>query len=150
MEYYGATEDLMKLELGIIGTEMTPPLVCTLLAFGMNYLTKVPVAMAMAKENKGYDNRHPREQQARLTGWGKRALGAHLNSFEIAPLFASCVFIGHLTKGNASWSTALAVLFILSRVAYTALYIGDVHLMRSAVWGFGIFCSVGIALSGCF
>lgn len=51
-----------------------------------------PVARAMAEEGGGrYDNHHPRAQQARLTGFGARALAAHLNSIEAFPLFAAGV-----------------------------------------------------------
>ena len=35
--------------------------------------------MAMAQLPEGYDDKNPRDQQARLSGWGKRALPAHAN-----------------------------------------------------------------------
>lgn len=126
---------------------MTIPLLCALGAFALNYLTKLPVAVAMAKEGKGYDNKSPREQQARLTGWGKRALAAHQNSFEVAPLFAAGVLIGHVTQGNPGLSSLLAVTFIVSRFVYTGLYLANLSSFRSAVWGIGILCSFGIGLS---
>lgn len=127
---------------------MTTPLFCVLIAFLFNYLSKIPLAMAMAKEGKGYDNKTPREQQARLQGWGRRAWAAHYNSFEVTPLFAACVFVGHLTQGNAFWSTILAVTFLVSRVVYTYLYLANRDALRSLVWFIGILSSFGIALSG--
>ena len=126
---------------------MTTPLICAVIAFLLTYLSKIPLAMAMAKEGKGYDNKNPREQQARLTGWGKRALAAHQNSFEVTPLFASSVFVGHLTQGNAAWSANLAVVFLVSRVFFTYFYLANLDYLRSAAWGVGIFASLGIALS---
>lgn len=129
---------------------MTIPLACVLVAFLFNYLSKIPLAVAMAKEGKGYDNKNPREQQARLTGWGKRALAAHLNSFEVTPLFAACVFVGHLSQGDATWSARLAVGFLLSRVLYLGLYLANLDSLRSLAWFAGILASFGIALSSGF
>ena len=49
--------------------EMTYTFYCLAAAFLLTYLTKLPLAMAMAKEGEsGYDNRNPRDQQACLTG----------------------------------------------------------------------------------
>ncbi len=126
---------------------MTTPLLCVLIAFLFNYLSKMPLAVAMAKEGKGYDNKTPREQQARLTGWGRRALAAHQNSFEVVPLFAACVFVGHLTQGNTSWSSALAVTFLVSRVFYTYFYLANFDYLRFGAWFVGLLASLGIALS---
>ena len=76
---------------------MTYPFYCMAAAFLLTYLTKAPLAMAMAKESEsGYDNRNPRDQQARLSGWGKRSLAAHQNSFEVTPVFAAAVIAAYL------------------------------------------------------
>jgi len=129
---------------------MTIPLFCVLIAFAFNYLSKLPVAVAMSKEGKGYDNKTPREQQARLTGWGKRAVAAHQNSFEVTPLFAAGVLIGHVTQGNPEWSKCLAITFLVSRVVYTGLYLANLDAFRSLVWMLGIGCSFAIGLSSFF
>lgn len=129
---------------------MTIPFLCVLCAFLLNYLTKIPLMIAMGREGKGYDNKTPREQQMRLTGWGKRALAAHQNSFEVTPLFAACVFVGHLSQGNAQLSSILAVTFVLSRILYTILYLADLDKIRSLVWALGILCSFLISLSSFF
>jgi uncharacterized MAPEG superfamily protein len=42
-------------------------------SFLLIYIAKIPVAYAMYKLDNKYDNSYPRDQQARLTGWGKRA-----------------------------------------------------------------------------
>ncbi len=103
--------------------------------------------VAMSKEGKGYDNKTPREQQARLTGWGKRALAAHQNGFEVAPLFAACVFVGHLTAGNAYFSSLCSIVFVISRIAYIGLYLADLDKFRSLIWALGIVASFSIGLS---
>jgi uncharacterized MAPEG superfamily protein len=126
---------------------MTVPFWCVLLAYAVTYGTKIPVAIAMSREGRGYDNKNPREQQARLTGWGKRAVAAQNNGFEVSAYFAACVFIGHLSGGDAKWSAVLAVLFLISRVGYVALYLADLASLRSLVWGLGMAAATGIALS---
>ena len=123
---------------------MTIPFACVVLAFSMMYLTKLPVAVAMARLPKGYNNRTPRDQQAQLTGWGKRALGAHQNSFESFPAFAAAVIVAHLGGADPDLSAALAVTHVLARVAYTAAYIADVHLVRSLIWTLSTLCSFGL------
>ncbi len=54
-------------------------------------LCQGPVAFAMNKLD-GYDNKHPREQQSKLTGFGARALAAHQNCFESLPAFYIVLF----------------------------------------------------------
>lgn len=56
-------------------------LTCLFIAMLLPYLAKGPVAWAMVKAG-GYDNHHPRTQQAQLTGFGARALAGHQNAFE--------------------------------------------------------------------
>ena len=52
---------------------------------------------AVAKLKGGrYNNRAPREWQARLEGAPARAHAAHLNSFEAFPFFAAAAIIAHL------------------------------------------------------
>ncbi|MCC5814246.1 MAG: MAPEG family protein [Leptospira sp.] len=119
---------------------MTIYFLCVLIAFLLNYLPKVPTAWFMNKVDSGYDNRYPRDQQAKLTGMGKRALGAHLNSFEIFPAFAAAVIIAHITGANVEILNYLSIAFVVSRIFYIAFYLLNLHLIRSTVWtiGFGI------------
>jgi len=124
---------------------MTYPFYCLIAAFALVYLSKMPLAMAMAKEGgKGYDNRHPRDQQRRLTGFGARALGAHQNGFEITPVFAAAVITAHLFQADAWWSAVWAATFVASRVLYIALYLGDKNLLRSTVWTAGLVCCIAL------
>lgn len=119
--------------------EMTYTFYCLAAAFLLTYLTKLPLAMAMAKEGaSGYDNRNPRDQQARLTGWGRRSLAAHQNSFEVTPLFAAAVITAYLFQADAYWSAVWASIFLASRVLYIIFYIKDIHQLRSPVWMIGM------------
>jgi len=124
---------------------MTYPFYCLFAALLLAYLSKFPLAIAMAKEGeKGYDNRHPRDQQARLTGWGRRALAAHQNGFEITPVFAAAVITAHLFQADAYWSAVWAATFVVSRFLYVFLYIRDVNILRSLVWTVGLVCCVAL------
>lgn len=116
---------------------MTIPFYCIVIAFVLNYLSKMPLALAMAKSEGGYNNRHPRDQQAKLTGWGRRALAAHQNSFELTPIFAVSVITAHLFSANPEWLAIWSVVFVCSRVGYHALYIADIHVLRSLIWTAG-------------
>ncbi len=119
--------------------EMTYPFYCLAAAFALTYLTKLPLAIAMAKEGEsGYDNHNPREQQTRLTGWGCRSLAAHQNSFEVTPIFAAAVITAYLFQADAYWSALWASIFLASRILYIILYIKDFPLMRSTVWTIGM------------
>jgi uncharacterized MAPEG superfamily protein len=119
---------------------MSVPLICVLWAFLLCILSKAPLALAMARQPGGYNNRHPRDQQAALAGWGRRSLAAHVNTFESFPGFAAAVIIASLAEVPLSWLSPLAIVFIVMRVAYIGFYLVDLHILRSAVWtvGFGI------------
>ena len=105
-------------------------------------VSKAPVAYAMSKQEGGYDNHYPRDQQAKLTGLGKRALGGHTNSIEAFPLFASGVAFALI--GNAEITTIqnLCIVFICSRVAYLICYWIDQDFLRSTFWSVGFISSI--------
>lgn len=118
---------------------MTIAFTCVFAAFLLCMISKGPVAYAMKMQPKGYDNRHPRDQQAALEGWGRRALAAHMNSFEAFPAFAAAVIVAHLAGADPTWATRLSVVFVVARVSYIILYIANAHVWRSLVWGIGWF-----------
>ncbi|MDH4560997.1 MAPEG family protein [Pseudomonas sp. BN411] len=126
---------------------MSIPFWCLFFAALLIYLAKVPVAKAMREEGRGYDNRNPRAQQARLTGFGARAVAAHQNTLEIFPLFAAGVLVAHVTQSQGWFVDLLAIAFIVSRVLYLFLYWNDKASLRSLVWGVGLVCSLLLMLS---
>ena len=129
--------------LPVYNPPMTTPLFCIFLAFLLNMVSKGPVAAAMARQDRGYDNKNPRDQQAELVGWGRRALAAHLNGFEA---FAAAVLVAFLAGADPVWSARLAVIFVVARVLYLPLYIGNLDLLRSGVWGIGFIATAGLFL----
>ena len=125
---------------------MTTPLVCIFVAFLLNLLSKGPLALAMARRPGGYDNKHPRDQEAALEGWGRRAFAAHLNGFEAFPAFAAAVLVAQITGADPVWSTRFAVIFVVARALYLPLYISNLDILRSIVWMVGIGAICGLFL----
>jgi uncharacterized MAPEG superfamily protein len=123
---------------------VTLSLACIFVAFLLIYLPKLPVSVAMAKARGGYDNRHPRDQQAALEGWGRRAVAAHANGFESFAPFAAAVLTAHLTKADPEWSAILAVTHVAARTIYPVVYIAGVHIVRSILWVVGFGATVGL------
>lgn len=129
---------------------MNIPFLCVGIAFVLIYLARIPVLIAVMQEQKSYDNHHPRDQQAKLTGWGKRANAAHYNSLEAFAPFAAAVLIAHFAHADSLWVARLAVVFILSRILYVVFYIADFPNLRSTIWGIGILAVLGIFALGIF
>ncbi|HMI87189.1 MAG TPA: MAPEG family protein [Polyangiaceae bacterium] len=126
---------------------MTIPLICVFIAFSLIYLPKLPLSVAMAKSPGGYNNRQPRDQQAALEGWGKRAGAAHANGFEAFAPFAAAVFTAHLVKADPQTSAILAIVHVTARTIYPVAYIAGVHLLRSTVWCIGFGATVGLFIA---
>lgn len=119
---------------------------CIVAAWFTVYASKAPVAVAMARAG-GYDNRHPRAQQAALTGWGARAVASHQNGFEAFAPFAAAVVVAHLAGGPAGLVNGLAVTFVVARLLYVACYLADWSTLRSTVWSVGFLVTFGLFIS---
>ncbi|MGF6092864.1 MAPEG family protein [Pseudomonas sp. 18173] len=128
---------------------MSIPLWCVFISAVLIYLARIPVTSAM-KEQGGYDNHLPRQQQMQLTGLGARAVAAHQNSFEAFMLFAVGVLMAHTTQ-TAGWLIdCLAIIFVASRVIYLVCYWKDLAWQRSMVWLVGLICSLLLMISPTF
>ena len=125
---------------------MTTLIICALIAVLIPYLAKVPVAFAQNKL-EGYDNKHPRDQQSKLTGFGARALAAHQNSFESLVVFAVALAVVIATNNIYQATEMLAVVHIITRVLYCIFYYINQDILRSLVWLIGyVSCVAMIAL----
>ena len=122
---------------------MTILIWCLFAATLLPYLAKAPVAMAMNKLD-GYDNNHPRSQQAQLTGFGARALAAHQNAFESLIIFAPAVLLAIATNTITDTITLLAITHVIARVAYNVLYLLNIGVVRSIVWAIATVSSFAI------
>ena len=125
---------------------MTTPFLCVFLALVLTFGTKIPLAIAMRLRPGGYDNKHPRRQQAELEGWGARAHAAHANGFEAFAPFAAGVVIAHLAGLDEHRATILSVAFVVARTLYVVCYIANLDYLRSAVWGVGLLATCGLYL----
>lgn len=119
---------------------------CIVAAWVLVYAGKLPMAWAMQKAG-GYDNHNPRAQEAALTGWGARAVAAHLNGFETFAPFAAAVLVAHISGAATGLVDNLAVVFVVSRVIYSVLYLADLAALRSAAWSVGWIATFALFLS---
>ena len=92
----------------------------------------------------GYDNHNPRAWLAQQTDWRARANAAQANTFEALPFFFAAVIIAHQLQARQAWLDGLAVMFVVLRMAYIALYVCDKATARSAVWALAFFTNTGI------
>ncbi|MBX7192078.1 MAG: MAPEG family protein [Sandaracinaceae bacterium] len=91
-----------------------------------------------------FDNHAPRDWLAKQTGVAARANAAQANSWEALPIFAAGVLSAQLAQAPAHLVDALALTFVLARVAYLALYLADRATLRSVVWTLGLGASLGL------
>ncbi len=125
---------------------MNIPLLCIPIAFGLVYLPKIALSVAMARQPEGYDNKHPRDQQAKLAGWGKRAGAAHANGFESFAPFGIGVLVATSTGAHPEAAAQLALGYIAARTIYPIMYLANIDKLRSLIWTAGIAATVGLML----
>ena len=93
-------------------------------------------------------NRDPRAWLAAQSGWRARANAAQANGFEGLPFFIGAVIIAHQLGAPQARLDQLACAFIVLRLAYIALYVGDKAMARSLVRGLGLAVNIAILLLG--
>ncbi len=126
---------------------------CVLVALAAVYLPTF--VSGRARLRAGYENHHPRDQQARLEGAARRAVAAHQNGFEAFAPFAAAVLIAGQVKAmgrpiDDSVVAGLSLAHVVCRLLYVALYVGDKPTARSAVWTFGFVATAGLLLTALF
>lgn len=123
---------------------MTIAELCLVAAVILTILTITP---AKFFSGPGYDNSSPRDPRFYASGLRSRAQGAHLNGYEAFPLFAAAVLLAEMRAVPQGTVNTLAVAFILVRIVYVLLYLGDRPTLRSAVWTAGFICNLAIFFS---
>lgn len=122
---------------------MTVAYWCVLIALFLPYLSTV-TAKAVSGGFSPKHNHDPRALLDNLSGIGRRANNAQLNSFEVTPAFSAAVIIAHLAGGaEQALLDQLAVAFIVSRLLYLICYLADWAPMRSLMW----FVNMGLIIS---
>lgn len=112
---------------------------CILVAALLPYAT-----VALGKVDRTYDNRSPRDWEARLEGRKRRAVFAHENHFEAFAPFAAAILVARIAGAPQAIVDALAGAFIAFRLAYTWAYLEDRATLRSLLWMGGIGCVIAI------
>lgn len=118
------------------------PYAALIAAVALIYIPRLFVARGQAQQPEGFDNSHPRLQQAKLTGLAARAQGAHQNAFEAFILFAAGVFACKLGGVDADEVALLCMAFIAVRTVYLVFYLKNLATPRSATWFLGFLISV--------
>jgi uncharacterized MAPEG superfamily protein len=123
------------------------PYVLLFLGLVLIYIPRGVVLRAQMRQPEGLDNNNPRDQQARLTGVGRRAQGAHLNMIEAFPLFAAGMLASMLARVDLNVIVGLGSAFVVLRAIYIALYLGDKASARTAVWMLAFLCTGALLLA---
>ncbi|MGQ7248029.1 MAPEG family protein [Halomonas sp. V046] len=84
------------------------------------------------------DNRHPREQQARLEGAGARIHAAQINAWEALAVYVSTCFIAFAAGTDMATLTAPALTFVGARLLHPVCYALNLHWLRSLVFAVGM------------
>jgi len=124
-------------------------LISLFIATIMPIIAKVPLALEMHKL-KGYDNRYPREQQDKLSGFGARCTAAHYNSFEALTMYAPGALAVIAVNGVTQLTEYYAMAFVFARFCYLLMYWMDQHILRSLFWFVGFASSLLLLLQAMF
>jgi len=130
---------------------MSVPILSIILAWMLIYVPRLTVAHAQWEAPGGYDNRHPRQQQASLNDRARRANAAHYNSFEAFSPFAFATLLCLLTAPNNNWVSLLCLVFVVARILYIQAYVSDLATVRTVIWTVGFISTGGlffVALQG--
>ena len=94
------------------------------------------------------DNVTPRDWAAKQSGWRARANAAQANSFEGLPFFIGAVVIAHQLGAQQGRIDTLAVVYIVLRLMFIALYLRGANAARSAVWALAFLVNIAIVFAG--
>ena len=110
---------------------MTTPFWCLLIAL------LLPIVLALAggyfrvREFGVMDNKHPRQQAAKLEGPGARVYAAQANAWEALGMFTAAVAVAHMAGADPGRSATAALLFIGARILHPIVYVANVDWARS-------------------
>ena len=123
---------------------MTIADLCLLAAVVLTIVSIMPAKLNGVRE---YDNANPRDPRFYTPGLRTRSQGAHLNGYEAFPFFAAAVSLAEMRAVPQGTVNALAVAFVIARIVYVLMYLGDRPTLRSVVWFVGFACNLGIFFS---
>lgn len=77
------------------------------------------------------DNKHPRQQNAQLTGMGQRAIAAQANAWEALVVYGAALLAVSITGVAVEKYASLALWIMLARVAHGLFYLFNLDILRS-------------------
>lgn len=102
------------------------------------------VLVSYAKFGVESDNRYPREEYDNLPPAKRRAYAAHLNAYENFPFFAVAVIVAMTLGAAPATVNMLAMAYVAVRVIHGLLYIYNIPMMRSLIFGIGLLINIAI------
>lgn len=93
-----------------------------------------------------FDNRHPRAQQAELTGMAARVLAAQKNAWEALIFYSAVTLLAFYSSVNLRDLSEAAILFLACRILHPIFYALDMALFRSLIFIVGWLSCVYIAI----
>lgn len=89
----------------------------------------------------------PRIVSGTFSGYRQRLFWAHSNGLEIIAPFAAAVIIAQNLQVNQQTIDSLAVAFVSFRIVYSAMYIANLGLLRTLMFGGGMACIAGLFIA---
>ncbi|HSJ98935.1 MAG TPA: MAPEG family protein [Myxococcota bacterium] len=126
---------------------MTTPLWCLVLLALLPYVLSFAGGYFRMRQLGAVDNKHPRQQVAKLEGVGARAYAAQANAWEALGFFTAAVVVLHLANPEAARGTTAANLslgFLATRILHPIAYLANQDLLRSLVFLVGLGCVFGL------
>jgi|SRR5687767_3569954 uncharacterized MAPEG superfamily protein len=90
--------------------------------------------VAPGAQGKLAENLGNRDQMRPLTLTGQRAARALANMQEALPVFLALALMNMIVAPEASQAQTGALVFLVARVLYTAVYIAGVPVVRTLLW----------------
>ena len=109
-----------------------------------------PIAIVKYSGLKTFDNAKPRDPDFYADPLRARGLAAHQNGLEGFALFAAAVIVAQMRGASQTVVDDIALAYVVLRLAYVALYLGNKPSLRSAVWALGFALNIVILLSPLF
>lgn len=86
------------------------------------------------KQLGAIDNKNPREQNAKLTGAGARAVAAQQNAWEALAVYAAALLAVNVANVPVESYASLTGIILLCRVAHGVSYVANWDVLRSLVF----------------
>lgn len=90
-----------------------------------------------SKQPEGFDNQHPRQQQAKLTGMAARVVAAQQNAWEALIFYTAACVLAYVSGVYLDTLVYPATLFLLSRLLHPVFYALNMDKLRSLVFMLG-------------